>query len=92
VVLTDPPMPVTSTLLDQAHHAINRTLLMMKAFPHPNSNQKAFLTGLARLYNVVPYQCRAMHAGPCGGEVAGGKVPTRDWLLHLQILTSGGFR
>jgi hypothetical protein len=25
-------------------------------------------------------------------EVEGGKVPTRDWLLNLQILTSGGFR
>jgi hypothetical protein len=26
-----------------------------------------------------------------GVEVEGGKVPTRDWLLNLQILTSGGF-
>src|SRR5262249_25010723 len=25
-------------------------------------------------------------------EVEGGTVPTRDWLLNLQILTSGGFR
>jgi hypothetical protein len=24
--------------------------------------------------------------------VEGGKVPTRDWFLNLQILTSGGFR
>src|SRR5262249_13609886 len=29
-VLTDPQMPVTSTLLDQAHNAINRKLFMMK--------------------------------------------------------------
>ena len=41
---------------------------------------------------LVPYQRRAKHAGQCGVEVEGGKVPTRDWLLNLQILTSGGFR
>jgi hypothetical protein len=92
VVLADPQMPVTSTLLDQAHHAINRKLFMMKAFHHPGGNQKAVLTGLALLYNLVPYQRRATHAGQCGVEVEGGKVPTRDWLLNLQILTSGGFR
>jgi hypothetical protein len=92
VVLADPQMPVTSTLLDQAHNAINRKLFMMKGFHHPGGNQKAFLNGLALLYNLVPYQRRATHAGQCGVEVEGGKVPTRDWLLNLQILTSGGFR
>jgi hypothetical protein len=92
VVLEAPQMPVTSTLLDQAHHAINRKLFMMKAFHHPDGNQQAFLTGLALLDNFVPYQRRAMHAGPCGVEVEGGKVPTRDWWLNLQILTSGGSR
>jgi hypothetical protein len=91
-VLADPQMPVTSTLLDQAHNAIDRKLFMMKGFHHPKGNQKAFLRGLAHLYNLVPYQCRAQHAGQCGVEVEGGKVPTRDWLLNLQILTSGGFR
>jgi hypothetical protein len=25
-------------------------------------------------------------------EVEGGRVPTADWFLNLQILTSGGFR
>jgi hypothetical protein len=24
--------------------------------------------------------------------VEGGRVPTPDWMLNLQILTSGGFR
>jgi hypothetical protein len=91
-VLDDPRMPVTSTLLDQAHNAIERKLFMMKGFHHPDGSQQAFLTGLAHLYNLVPYQCRAQHAGHCGVEVEGGKVPTRDWLLNLQILTSGGFR
>jgi hypothetical protein len=64
----------------------------MKGFHHPGGSQQAFLTGFARLYNLVPYQCRAQHAGPCGVEVEGGIVPTRDWLLNLQILTFGGFR
>jgi hypothetical protein len=91
-VLADPQMPVTSTLLDQAHNAIDRKLFMMKGFHHPGGSQQAFLTGLAHLYNLVPYQRRAQHAGQCGVEVEGGKVPTRDWLLNLQILTSGGFR
>ena len=59
---------------------------------HPHGSQQAFLRGLAHLYNLVPYQRRAQHAGQCGVEVEGGTVPTRDWLLNLQILTSGGFR
>jgi hypothetical protein len=91
-VFADPQMPVTSTLLDQAHNAIERKLFAMKAFHHPGGSQQAFLTGLAHLYNLVPYQRRAQHAGQCGVEVEGGKVPTRDWFLNLQILTSGGFR
>jgi hypothetical protein len=91
-VLADPQMPVTSTLLDQAHNAIDRKLFMMKGFHHPQGNQQAFLRGLAHLYNLVPYQRRAQHAGQCGVEVEGGTFPTRDWFLNLQILTSGGFR
>jgi hypothetical protein len=91
-VLADPQMPVTSTLLDQAHNALERKLFMMKGFHHPQGSQQAFLTGLAHLYNLVPYQRRAQHAGQCGVEVEGGRVPTRDWFLNLQILTSGGFR
>jgi hypothetical protein len=91
-VLADPQMPATSTLLDQAHNAIERKLFAMKGFHHPGGSQQAFLTGLAHLYNLIPYQRRAQHAGQCGVEVEGGTVPTRDWLLNLQILTSGGFR
>jgi hypothetical protein len=91
-VLEDPQMPVTSTLLDQAHHAIERKLFAMKGFHHPGGRQQAFLTGLAHLYNLAPSQRRAQHAGPCGVEVEGGRVPTHDWFLNLPILTSGGFR
>jgi hypothetical protein len=91
-VLEDPQMPATSTLLDQAHNAIDRKLFMMKGFHHPGGSQQAFVTGLAHLYNLVPYQRRAIHAGQCGVEVEGGTVPTGNWFLNLQILTSGGFR
>jgi len=85
-------MPGTSTLLDQAHNAIDRKLFMMKAFHHPTGSQGAFLTGLAHLYNLIPYQRRAQHAGQYGVEVEGGRVPSQDWMLNMQILTSGGFR
>jgi hypothetical protein len=91
-VLADPQMPATSTLLDQAHNAIERKLFAMKGFHHPKGSQQAFLTGLAHLYNLIPYQRRARHAGQCGVTVEGGRLPTADWFLNLQILTSGGFR
>jgi hypothetical protein len=91
-VLEDPQMPVTSTLLDQAHNAIERKLFAMKGFHHPGGSQQAFLTGVAHLYHLIPYQRRAKHAGQCGVEVEGGRVPTHDWFLNVQILTSGGFR
>jgi hypothetical protein len=91
-VLADPQMPAMSTALDQAHNAIDRKLFMMKGFHHPGGSQTAFLTGLAHLYNLIPYQRRALHAGLCGVEVEGGRVPTSDWMLNLQILTSGGYQ
>ena len=91
-VLKDPQRPVTSTLLEQAHHAIERKLFAMPGFPHPGGSQQAFLTGLAHLYTLIPYQRRAKNAGLCGVQVEGGRVPTSDWMLNLQILTSGGYR
>ena len=91
-VLADPQMPAMSTVLDQAHNAIDRKLFMMKGFHHPGGHQAAFLTGLAHLYNLIPYQRRALHAGQCGVEVEGGILPTQDWMLNLQILTSGGYQ
>jgi hypothetical protein len=91
-VLADPQMPAMSTVLDQAHNAIDRKLFAMKGFHHPGGSQTAFLTGLAHLYNLIPYQRRALNAGKCGVEVEGGRVPTSDWMLNLQILTSGGYQ
>jgi hypothetical protein len=72
-VLDNPAMPVPSTLLEQAQHAIERKLCMRKAWPHPKGTQQACLRGLAQLDNLVPAQRRAQHAGQCGGEVAGGR-------------------
>ena len=91
-VLEDPQMPAMSTALDQAHNAIDRKLFAMKYFHHLDGSQAAYLTGLAHLYNLIPYQRRAKNAGLCGVEVEGGRVPTSDWMLNLQILTSGGYR
>jgi hypothetical protein len=64
---------------------------MMKAFHHPKGNQQAFLRGLGHLYNLVPYQRRAQHAGQCGVEVEGGTVPTRDWFLISKSSPQGAF-
>jgi hypothetical protein len=91
-VLEDPQMPAMSTVLDQAHNATDRKLFAMKGFHHPDGSQAAFLTGLAHLYNLIPYQRRAKNADRCGAEVEGGRVPMSDWMLNLQILTSGGYR
>jgi len=91
-VLEDPKMPAMSTVLDQAHNAMDRKLFSMKGFHHPDGSQVAFLTGLAHLYNLIPYQRRALNAGKCGVEVEGGILPTPDWMLNLQILTSGGYQ
>jgi hypothetical protein len=91
-VLKDPKMPAMSTMLDQAHNAMDRKLFAMKGFHHPGGSQAGFLTGLAHLYNLIPYQRRAKNAGLCGVQVEGGRVPTTDWMFNLQILTSGGYR
>ena len=88
----DTNIPPFSTFLDQAHNSIDRKLFMMKGFHHPEGSQKNFLNGLALLYNLIPYQRRAKNAGKCGIEVESGKLPTNDWFLNFQILTSGGFQ
>ena len=47
-----------------------------EGFHHPGGVNR-LLTGLAHLYNLIPYQRRALHAGKCGVEVEDGHVPTR---------------
>jgi hypothetical protein len=66
--------------------------LSLEGIPSSQREPTGVSDGLAHLYNLVPYQRRAQHAGQCGVEVEGGRVPTADWFLNLQILTSGGFR
>jgi hypothetical protein len=58
----------------------------------PEGSPQAFLPGLAHLSNLLPYQCRAQHAGHCDVAVAGGRVSPADGLLNLPIPTAGGFR
>ena len=68
----DSQMPTTSTLLDQAHNAVDRKLFMMKGFHHEEGSQNMFIICLAMLYNMIPYQRRAKNAGKCGIEIQGG--------------------
>jgi hypothetical protein len=85
-------MPVTSTVLAQAHNTLEWKLFAMKGFHHPEGSQQVFLTGLAHLYNLIPSPRRVQHAWQCEVELEGGRVPTHDGFLNVHILTSGGFR
>ncbi len=79
-VLADPQMPVTSTLLDQAHNAIERKLFAMKGFHHPGGSQQAFLTGLAHLYKGVtgrPRRYYAANGSPTSSSVSIGSTNSR---------------
>src|SRR5262249_54550133 len=99
-VLEDPQMPATSTLLDQAHNAIERKLFAMKGFHHPGGSQQTFLTGLAHLYNLIPYQRRAQRIGKLNGifaPVSAGTHPRHPaaWTLHrlcIQLPAPAGQR
>ncbi|MCH8295756.1 PD40 domain-containing protein [Candidatus Poribacteria bacterium] len=92
VLFADASIPKTTTKVDQFHNAMDRKLFMMKGFHHEQGSQRVFLNGLAILANLIPYQRLAINAGKCAVEVEDGKVPTKDWFLNLQILTSGGFQ
>ena len=82
-VLEDPQMPAMSTVLDQAHNAIDRKLFAMKGSTIPEG-VRSVLTGLAHLYNLIPYQRRALNAGKCGVEIEGGTPPPHRWGTHLS--------
>ena len=92
VLFEDANIPRTTTPIDQIHNVMDRKLFMMKGFHHEEGSQRVYLNGLAILANLIPYQRRAINAGKCAVEVEGGKAPTDDWFLNLQILTSGGFQ
>ena len=79
-------------MLDHAHNAIDRTRFAMPGFHHPRGRHAALRTGLAHLDNLIPSQRRALHAGMCGVEGEGGRLPTSYGMRNLQILTSGGYQ
>ena len=85
-------MPKTTTLLDQVHNMIDRKLFMMKQFHHNKGRQNQYINGYALLYNIIPYQRRAKNAELCAIQVENGKVPSKNWMLNIQILTSGGYQ
>ena len=76
-ILEDPQMPATSTLLDQAHNAIERKLFAMKGFHHPGGSQQAFLTGLAHLYNLVRISVGPRMRAVWGGSGRRASTDTR---------------
>jgi hypothetical protein len=87
-------MPAMSTVLDQAHNAIDRKLFAMKGFHHPGGSHTALLTGLAHLYNLIPYQRRALHAGTCGGgsgrrAIAHRRLDAQSAHPHVRRLSVG---
>lgn len=92
VLFADANIPRTTTPIDQIHNVMDRKLFMMKGFHHEDGSQRVFLNGFAILENLIPYQRRAINGGKCAIEVEGGEVPTKDWFLNLQFLTSGGFQ
>jgi hypothetical protein len=81
-VLEDPKMPAMSTLLDQAHNAIDRKLFNMKGFHHPGGSQAAYLTGLAHLYNL---SVRGGSRRWTGADVRLDAEPTNPDLGRLSI-------
>src|SRR5215471_17127871 len=89
------PMALYRVICAFGQHSLV-TVLTRCGLPLPTSiladeKHSRCLTGLAHLYNLMPYQRRALNAGRGGVEVEGGRVPTSDWMLNLQILTSGGY-
>ena len=57
--LADPQIPVPSTLVDQAHNAIERKLFAMKGPIIQMGANRRFLTEPAHLYNLMLYQLEA---------------------------------
>ena len=67
-VLADPQMPVTSTLLDQAHNAIERKLFAMKGFHHPHGEPTGVSHGAGTPVQPGPVSA----SGPACRPVWGG--------------------
>ena len=94
-VLADPQMPVTSTLLDQAHNAIERKLFAMKGFHHPRWQPTGVSHGAGAPVQPGPVSasrpaCRAVWRG------SGRRTSTHTRLVpqsanpHLRRLSMSG--
>ena len=81
-VLADPQMPVTSTLLDQAHNAIERKLFAMKGLPSSQGQPTGVSHGARAL--VQPHPVSASR--PACGAVWGGSG--RRTRTHTQTGSS----
>ena len=93
--LTDPQMPATSTLLDQAHNAIERKLFAMKGFHHPRWQSTGVSHGAGTPVQPGPLSasspaCRAVWRG------SGRRASTHTRLVpqspnpHLRRLSMSG--
>jgi hypothetical protein len=51
-VLAEPQMPVTRTVLAQAHNAINRKLFMMQGVHHPKGSQHPRSRGYGSVWRI----------------------------------------
>jgi len=91
-VLEDPRMPVTSTLLDQAHNAIDRKLFMMKAFHHPQGSQQAFSARAGPPVQPGPLPVSRQARRPMWCRSRRRQSPHTRLVAQSQVLTSGGFR
>src|SRR5262247_447144 len=76
-VLEDSQMPVTSTLLDQAHNAIERKLFAMKGFHHPAGSQQAFLKGLPTCTTWSPISAGPSMRGSVAWKWRADEYPPR---------------
>jgi len=64
---------------------------------HHGTIPSSALNDLIPLHSIVGPWLRVETSGRsrislCGVQVEGGHVPTSDWMLNLQILTSGGYQ
>src|SRR5262249_36799001 len=80
-------MPVTSTLLDQAHNTIERKLFAMQGVHHPGGSQQAFLTGLAHLYNLMAtFAVRGPRQMESTPAIMPRRLPTAaEPLMHMPL-------
>jgi hypothetical protein len=75
-VLADSQMPVTSTLLDQAHNAIDRKLFMMKAFHHQPADPHLRRLSMSPCHSSPrnPVECEIFRYSPLEGLFAPGRI------------------